>query len=118
MKIRLASFVGLCFAVLLSFVLAFSAIAQDKAPKKAAKAENVQGSVTSIKKDTSTITVNTGTAPRQVMYSAATKFMYGHSDDSKAGTLDKVQMGNYISCSGAMDKGVLMATQCTYRETK
>ena len=121
MRVRLVSFAGLCFAVLLSFVLAFNAIAQDKTPKKASKAENIQGRITAIKKDTSTITVevgaaNSSTTPRQVMYSATTKFMYGHSNDSKAGSLDKVQMGHYISCSGAMDKGVLMATDCIYRE--
>jgi hypothetical protein len=104
-----------CFAVLFSFVLAFSAVAQDKAPKKA---DNVQGTVTAIKKDTSTITVNTGKAQRQVTYSAATKFMSGHSDKSTAGTLDKVQMNNFISCSGAMNNGVLMATDCLYRDKK
>jgi hypothetical protein len=119
MRVRLASFQGLCFMVLLGFVLALSAIAQDKAPKGA----NVQGTVMTIKKDTSTITVNTSDlniskTPRQVMYSASTTFMYGHSNDNKPGTLDKVQMGNYISCTGAMEKGVLMATECVYRETK
>jgi hypothetical protein len=118
MKVRFASFVGLCFAILLSFVLAFSAVAQDKAPKKAAKADNVQGTVTSIKKDTSTITVNTGKAQRQVTYSATTRFMSGHSNDNKAGTLDKVQMNNFISCAGATDNGVLKATDCLYRDKK
>ena len=115
MRVRLGGIVGPCVVVLLGFALAFSAVAQDK---KAAKVENVQGKITLIKKETSTITVDAGTAPRQVMYSASTKFMYGHSEDSKAGTLDKVKMGNFISCSGAMDKGVLMATDCIYRENK
>ena len=116
MRLRLSSFLGLCFAVLLSFVLAVSAVAQDKG-KKAAQ-ENIQGTVNLIAKDKSTITVDTGTAQRQVMYSPATKFMVGHSDDSKAGTLYKVQMGYYVSCSGAMDKGVLLATTCLYRDKK
>jgi len=104
------------FAVLFSFVLAFSAIAQDKAPKK--KADSVQGTVTAIKKDTSTITVNDGKAQRQVTYSADTKFMSGHSDKNTAGTLEKVQMNNYISCAGAMANGVLKATDCIYRDKK
>ena len=117
MKVRLSSFVGLCCAVLLTFVLAFSAVAQDKA-KKAAKEENVQGTVKVIKKETSTLTVDTGTAQRQVMYSKSTKFMVGHSDDNKAGSLDKIDLGNYVSCSGTMDKAVLMATNCIYRDRK
>jgi len=52
------------------------------------------------------------------MYSAATKFMVGHSDDNKAGASDKVQLGNFISCNGAMDKAMLTATDCVYRDAK
>jgi len=96
--------------------------AQDKATKKSAGAQNIQGKVVSIAKDTSTITVAAdspgGGATRVVTFSASTKFLYGHSDDNKAGTLDKVQTGTYISCSGAMAKGAFMATECVYRETK
>ena len=120
MKVRFGSLKG-SGLVVLSFVLALSALAQDKAPKKGAV--NIQGKVTAIKKDTSTITVevtpNTGTAgptPRQVMYTASTNFLYGHSDDNKPGMVDKVQMGNFISCAGTMSKGVLTATECVYRE--
>ena len=110
MKIR-------CFAVLLSFVLVLSAVAQDKAPKKA-DVQNIQGMVKLVKKDTSTISVDADSVLRQVKYSATTKFMTGHSDDSKAGTLDKVQIGNYISCSGPVDKGIMTATDCLYRDKK
>lgn len=121
MRVKLGSLVGPCFVVLLSFVPAFSVVAQDKAPKKPA---NIQGTVMAVKKDTSMITVKTTTLPsgstaeRQVMYSASTAFQYGHSNDNKPGMLDKVQPGNYISCSGSMAKGMLMATECVYRETK
>ena len=120
MRVRFAGFEGLCLAAVLGFVLALSAVAQDKAPKKAA---NIQGKVTAIKKDTSTLTVdatNLSGSPtaRQVMYTASTKFMYGHSEDNKPGTLDKIQMGNFVSCSGTMDKGILTATECVYRESK
>jgi hypothetical protein len=119
MKVRLTGLKGLCLVVLLGFVPVFSAVAQDKAPKKA----NIQGSVTAIKKDASMISVNTtsvggATAIRQVMFSASTTFLYGHSDNNKPGTMDKVDLGNFISCSGSMSKGVLMATECVYRETK
>src|SRR6202043_407193 len=51
MRVRIGSFLGLCFAVLLSFVLAFSAVAQDKTPKKAAKEQNIQGTVKALKKE-------------------------------------------------------------------
>jgi hypothetical protein len=120
MKVRLAGLMGLCFVALLGFVSAFSAVAQDKGPKK----DNIQGLIKDIKKDTSTISVDTQTQPggstatRQVTFNASTSFMYGHSDDSKPGTLDKVQPGWYISCSGNMSKGVLMATECVYRERR
>jgi hypothetical protein len=108
---------GLCFAVLLSVVLASSAVAQNKA-KKAAEPDNIQGRVTAIAKDKMTFTVATDTAPRQVMFSASTKFMYGHSDEGKASTWGKVEVNNYISCSGTMDKAMLMATDCVFREKK
>ncbi len=121
MRVRLAGFLGLCVAVLFGVVLGSSAVAQDKAPKAKAKAkaENVQGRVTAIRKATSTITVDTGPIPRMVMYSADTKFLYGHSNDNKPGSLDKVQENYYISCSGTMDAKVqLMATECIYRESR
>jgi hypothetical protein len=123
MKVRLTSSKGLCLVVLLGFVPVFSAVAQDKAPKKA-KVDNIQGLVREIKKDTSTISVDTQTQPagstaiRQVVYSPSTTFMYGHSDDNKPGTLDKIQPTWYISCAGTMSKGVLMATDCVYRERR
>jgi hypothetical protein len=117
MRVRLAGFLGLFVAVLISLVLGSSAVAQDKAK---AKADNVQGRVTAIRKATSTITVvDTGTIPRMVVYNANTKFLYGHSNDNKPGSLDKVQENYYISCSGSMDAKVgLMATECIYRESR
>ena len=129
MKARFSGLLGLLIGVLLCSFLAFSLAAQDKASKKA-KAVNVQGMVTLIKKDTSTITVDTTAVPgafavekkkngvpQQVMYGAGTKFLYGHSDKSTQGSVDKVQQGWYISCSGTLDaKSTLMATDCVYRE--
>jgi hypothetical protein len=72
-------------------------------------------------KETSTITVRTGTGQvtRQVMYDAKTKFLYGHSDNNKPGAVAQVKESNYISCVGAFnDKSQLMATECVYRESK
>ena len=120
MRIRIAGFAGLCAAILFGSILTLSAVAQDKAPKaKKSATENIQGRVTAISKGTSMITVDTGTIPRMVMYNADTKFLYGHSNDNKPGSLDKVQQNNYISCSGPKDaKGQVTATECVYRENR
>ena len=110
----------LCLAALFG-VLAFQLSAQKKAKAaKAPKQSNIQGSVQSMDKSKMMITVRTGTAKRDVMYSADTKFMYGHSNNNKPGSVDQVKDNNYISCSGTYDKGKveLKATECVYRETK
>jgi len=117
MRLRISGVVGLCFAVLLGFVLAFNLVAKDKAPK-APKTSNVQGTVQMIDKDSSTITVEKGTIKRQVVFSGDTKFMYGHSNNNKPGSADQVKTGNYISCSGTFSGVKLTATECVYRESK
>ena len=131
MRIRLACLGALSIAVLLGLISMPNVAAQEKAQKaqKADKADkkgaaekaNVQGTVQNMSKDTSTITVRTGTGQvtRQVMYDAKTKFLYGHSDNNKPGTVAQVKESNYISCVGAFnDKSQLMATECVYRESK
>jgi len=131
MKIRLACVGALTIAVLLGLNAMPNLAAQDKAQKadKADKADkkgaaekaNVQGTVQNMSKDTSTITVRTGTGQvtRQVVYDAKTKFLYGHSDNNKPGAVAQVKEQNYISCVGTFnDKSQLMATECVYRETK
>jgi hypothetical protein len=114
MRIRISSVVGLCFAVLFSFVLALNVVAKDKAPKMS----NIQGRVQMIDKDSSTITVEKGSVRRQVVYSADTKFLYGHSKDNKPGSADQVKTGNYISCGGTFNGTKLTAKECVYRESK
>jgi hypothetical protein len=115
MRFRLVGWVGLCFAVFMGLVLAFQAVAKDKAPKVV----NVQGRVKIINNSTSTMTVENGTLRRQVMFSADTKFLYGHSHDNKPGSADQVKEGYYISCAGTNDaKAELMAKECIYREAK
>ena len=122
MRMRFDSLVGFCLAVLIGFVLASSLEAQDKAAK-AQKAEpklsNIQGSVQMVANDVSTITVLVGSVARKVVYNAATKFVYGHSDKNKPGALGQVKQGYYISCAGTFDDKVqLMAKECVYREEK
>ena len=93
----------------------------DKAQKGAPAKANIQGIVQNIGKDISTITVRvgTGTATRQVVYDAKTKFLSGHSDDNKPGTLAQVKLSSFISCVGAFNaKDQLMATECVYRDAK
>jgi len=127
MRIRLAFLGALSIAVLVGLTMPNLA-AQEKAQKaqKADKADkgekaNVQGTVQNMSKDTSTITVRTGTGQvtRQVIYDAKTKFLFGHSDNNKPGAVAQVKESNYISCVGTFnEKSQLMATECVYRETK
>jgi len=81
---------------------------------------NFQGSVQSMDKSKMMITVRNGNVRRDVIYSADTKFMYGHSKDNKPGSVDAVKENFYISCGGTYDGGKpqLMAKECVYRETK
>jgi hypothetical protein len=128
MKIRLACLGALTIAVLVGLISMPNLAAQEKAQKAdkadkkgAAEKANVQGTVQNMSKDTSTITVRTGTGQvtRQVVYDAKTKFLYGHSDNNKPGAVAQVKEQNYISCVGTFnDKSQLMATECVYRETK
>jgi hypothetical protein len=129
MRIRLACLGALSIAVLLGLISMPDVAAQEKAQKaqkadkteKAGEKANVQGTVQNMSKDTSTITVRTGTGQvtRQVVYDAKTKFLFGHSDNNKPGAVAQVKESNYISCVGTYnDKSQLMATECVYRESK
>jgi hypothetical protein len=129
MRIRLACLGALSIAVLLGLISMPNVAAQEKAQKaqkadkteKAGEKANVQGTVQNMSKDTSTITVRTGTGQvtRQVVYDAKTKFLFGHSDNNKPGAVAQVKESNYISCVGTYnDKSQLMATECVYRESK
>jgi hypothetical protein len=129
MRIRLACLGALSIAVLLGLISMPNVAAQEKGQKaqkadkteKAGEKANVQGTIQNMSKDTSTITVRTGTGQvtRQVVYDAKTKFLYGHSDNNKPGAVAQVKESNYISCVGTYnDKSQLMATECVYRESK
>jgi|SRR5215510_7204587 len=125
MRIRLACLGALSIAVLVGLISMPNLAAQEKAQKgekkAAAEKANIQGTIQNMSKDTSTITVRTGTGQvtRQVVYDAKTKFLYGHSDNNKPGAIAQVKESNYISCVGTFnDKSQLMATECVYRESK
>ena len=103
--------VGLAAAVLM---LSCAIGAQEKKDKSI----TYQGSVQSIDKQSSMIMIKDGTAIRNVMYSAGTKFLYGHTKDNKPGSVEQVKDGNYILCAGTLEAKHLMASECVYRETK
>jgi len=118
MQVKRNVLTGLCLGILFGLVLAFNLGAQSKTPKPP-KTMNVQGRVQMLDKNTSAITVVTGTAPRKVVYTADTKFMMGHSNNNQPGKVEDVKEGYYISCSGVYNvKTQLEAKQCVYRETK
>ena len=117
---RMSRFVfrWLCLAALCGLVLTVQLSAQKAA--KPPKQSNLQGSVAMMDKTKMTITIKTSCAKRDVIYSADTKFLYGHSNNNKPGSVDQVKDNYYISCSGTYEPGKvqLMATECVYRETR
>jgi len=61
--------------------------------RKKTRSRTFRGTVQAINKDASTITVKVGTATRVVSHNKSTKFLYGHSNDAKAGSLAPNQGG-------------------------
>ena len=122
MRGKLISF-ALAIAVIVSLFSMTTFAAQEKKGEKKGAAEkaNIQGTVQNMSKDTSTITVRvgTGSATRQVVYDAKTKFLYGHSDSAKPGNVSQLKDTYFVSCAGTFNpKNQLMASECVYRETK
>ena len=120
MRVKGMGLTGLRLGILLGLVMAFNSGAQTKTPKppKPPKTMNVQGRVQMLDKSGSAITVVAGSVTRKVVYTADTQFMYGHSNNNKPGAADQVKEGNYVSCTGTIDKTNLMARECVYRESK
>ena len=105
---------------LLALIFAFQGNAQEK-KEKAAKTSNIQGNVASVDKSKMVVTVKTGGNTRKdVMYTADTKFLQGHSNSNKPGSVDDIKDNYFISCQGTYDAGKvqLQAKACVYRETK
>src|SRR5262249_10422520 len=121
MKARFAGLAALSVVVLAGSVTLPNLTAQEKAKvDKAAAGQNVQGTVVDVSKDKSMITIRTGaSATRLVGYNSSTKFLYGHSNDNKPGSIGQIKESFYISCVAGFDsKKELTATECVYRETK
>jgi len=119
MRARFAGLAALSIVVLAGSVTLPNLTAQEKT--KAEKAgQNVQGTVVDISKDKSMITIRTSTsATRLVGYNASTKFVYGHSNDSKPGSIGQIKESFYISCAAGFNaKKELTASECVYRESK
>jgi hypothetical protein len=115
MSVRLAGLAAASIAVLAGSITLPNLSAQDK-PKAR---QNVQGTVVDISKDKSVITIRSGTATRLVGYDSNTKFLYGHSQEAKPGSVSQVKENFYISCAASFNaKKDLTATECVYRETK
>ena len=105
----------LSLTVLLMLVVATSLFAADKPPKLT----NVQGRIQMLDKTASSITVDAKGVMRKVLYDSDTKFLYGHSKNSKPGSAEQLKESEYISCAGTYDdKTVLRAKECVYRETR
>jgi hypothetical protein len=119
MRARLAGLATLSVVVLAGSVTLPNLTAQDKKAEKAA-GQNVQGTVVDISKDKSMITIRTSTsASRLVGYNASTKFVYGHSNDNKPGSIEQIKESFYISCAAGFNaKKELTASECVYRESK
>src|SRR5262245_42520639 len=118
MKARIAGFAAT--AIFVGWFSVPHVIAQGKEKAGQPQKANVQGTIQNISKETSTFTVRTnGTATRLVVFNPKTRFLYGHSDNNKPGSVEQVKVSNYLSCAGTFDaKSQLMATDCVYRESK
>ena len=120
MRARFAGLAALSVVVLAGSVTLPNLTAQEKAKAEKAAGQNVQGTVVDVSKDKAMITIRTGaSATRLVGYNSSTKFLYGHSNDNKPGSIGQIKESFYISCVAGFDsKKELTATECVYRETK
>jgi hypothetical protein len=118
MRARFAGLAAMSIVVLAGSVTLPNLKAQEKAKVEAG--QNVQGTVVDISKDKSMITIRTSSsATRLVTYNSSTKFVYGHSNDNKPGSIGQIKESFYISCAAGINaKKELTATECVYRESK
>src|SRR4051812_3418393 len=118
MSARLVGLATISIVVLAGSVMLPNVSAQDKA-KVDKGGQNIQGTVVDISKDKSIITIRSGSATRLVGWNSATKFLYGHSQDNKPGTVEQLKASFYIDCVAGFDaKKELTARTCVYRETR
>jgi hypothetical protein len=113
MRCRIATACALVLTVFAT-LSAGSASTADKKDKKG----QVTGTVRTIDKDKSTITVMKNNSPRQVVYNSDTKWMRGTQGSNKPSSLDELKENWYINCQGQYDGIKLVASACRFRESK
>jgi hypothetical protein len=104
---------ALCLGVLVAIAVG-PAVAKDKKAKEG----QLTGTVKMINKDKSTIVVMKGSAERQIVYNADTKWMYGTQSSNKPSSLDDLKDNWYVNCKGTFDGVKLVANACRFRESK
>jgi hypothetical protein len=101
----------LCVVVWLAVALALGspASAADTNPM-------VRGKVVKIDKETSTITLEQkDNQTKEVVYTKTTTFKMGSSTKNEPSSIEKVEVGHYMGCAGAMTGKHLVASTCTFR---
>ncbi len=101
----------LCLVVLVAVTVG-SAVAKEKK----AKPDQLNGTVRSIQKDKSTITVRKGEIERQIIYKSDTKFVKGTAKNNTPSSVDELKEGWYADCWGKFEGNKLTADACRIRE--
>src|SRR5713226_3936060 len=96
------------FALCLT-VLAAIAAGPAAAKEKKAKQDQLNGTVRSVNKDTSTITVRKSEIERQIVYNAGTKFVKGTAKHNTPSSVDELKEGWYAHCWGKFEGTKLAA---------
>ena len=101
--------------VLCAGIVAAIAVGPAAAKDKKAQAGQLNGTVSSINKDTSTVTVRKGNMERQIVYNANTKFLKGTQQKNTPSSIDDLKDGWYLHCWGNFDGTKLVADRCRLR---
>ena len=101
----------LCLGVLVAI-----AVGPAVAKEKKAKSDQLNGTVRSIHKDTSTITVRKNEIERQIVFNANTKFVKGTEKHNTPSSVDELKEGWYAHCWGKFEGTKLAADSCRIRE--
>jgi hypothetical protein len=76
----------------------------------------VHGKVLKIDKEKSTILLEQeNNQTEEVVYTKSTTFKMGSSKKNEPSSIDKVEVGHYMGCAGAMAGKHLVASTCTFR---
>lgn len=102
---------ALCLGVLVAIAVG-PMVAKEKKPK----ADQLNGTVRSVRKDASTITVMKNQVERQIGYNADTKFVKGTEKDNTPSSVDDLKEGWYAHCWGKFEGTKLIANACRIRE--